>query len=166
MKEDKGNCIKFQDAKFVMIIICISIIFFRLNPESLTTHFVLKISTELEYNFHDYVQEICWRKGFRPKLFIIKKTKNSNYHEHCQQVLTANVILVKEKEISGESRVGIHKPSQTQVGWMRRSPTVLHLGSQAPVLWCCTCQQPQLNVRETRKRSQHGLSYNQTRRSM
>jgi len=38
MKEAKGNCIKIQDTKAVMIIIYIPIISFRLNAESFLLH--------------------------------------------------------------------------------------------------------------------------------
>lgn len=74
MKEDKGN--KFQDAKVVIMIIYILIIFFRLNPSLIP--FVLRVPTEPKSDFHDCVSEICWGKGFRPKLFIIKKITNLN----------------------------------------------------------------------------------------
>lgn len=46
--------------------------------DSLLIPFVLRISIELRSNCHGGLLVISLRNGFRPKLFIIKKTRNSS----------------------------------------------------------------------------------------
>lgn len=46
--------------------------------DSLFIPFVLRISTELKSNCPGGLLVISLRNGFKPKLFIIKKTRNSS----------------------------------------------------------------------------------------